>query len=47
MNKSLLSSKKQDWEKPDWLFRELDNLFNFDIDVCANRYIVKINRHVN
>ncbi len=24
------------WETPEWLFNELDQEFNFDIDLCAN-----------
>lgn len=25
------------WQTPDWLFKELDEEFNFDIDLCATR----------
>ncbi len=38
LNKSLYSSKKMDWETPQWLFDRLDDEFKFDIDVCANEY---------
>lgn len=24
-----------EWQTPDWLFKELDEEFNFDIDLCA------------
>lgn len=30
------SSKKQDWETPQWLFDELNEEFHFNFDVCAN-----------
>lgn len=37
MNTSLMfSSKKDDWETPQWLFDELDKEFHFTIDPCAN-----------
>jgi site-specific DNA-methyltransferase (adenine-specific) len=36
LNRSILSSDKQDWETPWTLFNPLDNAFHFDIDVCAN-----------
>lgn len=29
------SSETSEWSTPDWLFRELDEEFNFDVDVCA------------
>lgn len=36
MNKVLFSSKKENWETPEWLFNELDQEFHFTIDVCAD-----------
>ena len=35
MNKSLLSSKRHDWETPQALFDELDREFHFTLDPCA------------
>lgn len=35
MNKSLLSSKRHDWETPQTLFDELDREFHFTLDPCA------------
>jgi phage N-6-adenine-methyltransferase len=31
----MFSGKRDDWETPDALFRELDREFGFDLDVCA------------
>jgi phage N-6-adenine-methyltransferase len=33
----MFSSKKDDWETPQWLFDELNKEFDFDLDVCATR----------
>lgn len=30
------SSKKMDWETPQWLFDKLDSEFHFNIDICAS-----------
>ena len=35
MNKSLLSSKRHDWETPQAFFDELDREFHFTLDPCA------------
>lgn len=35
MNDVHFSSKKYDWETPQWLFDELNNEFQFTLDVCA------------
>ena len=32
----MFSSKKDDWETPQWLFDELDSEFHFTLDPCAN-----------
>ena len=45
MEQALFTSSKQDWETPDWLFKELDKLFNFDIDVCAIEENAKCSRY--
>lgn len=35
LNDSLFSSKNQEWETPQDLFNELNDIFNFELDVCA------------
>lgn len=32
----MFSSKKDDWETPQWLFDDLDSEFHFTLDPCAN-----------
>lgn len=38
MNDVLFSSKKMDWETPIDLFTKLDSIFNFTLDVAANKF---------
>lgn len=48
MNKELMfSSEKQDWETPQKLFNELNSEFNFDTDVCADKYNAKLDRYID
>lgn len=35
------------WETPDCLFKSLNSLFNFDIDLCANKHNKKISTFSN
>lgn len=35
LNNSLFTSKDQTWETPQELFDTLNNVFNFEVDVCA------------
>lgn len=35
LNDSMYKSEKKDWETPDYLFERYDEIYNFDIDVCA------------
>jgi phage N-6-adenine-methyltransferase len=35
--KNRFSSKKQDWETPDYLFKKIDAVFHFTRDVCASK----------
>lgn len=44
MNEILFSSNKEDWETPQELFNELDQEFNFTIDVCADNRNKKCKR---
>lgn len=44
INTALFSSDKQDWETPQELFDELNNEFNFTIDVAANESNAKCKR---
>lgn len=32
----MFSSKKDDWETPQWLFDDLDSEFHFTLDPCAD-----------
>ena len=36
---------RQDWETPDWLFDHWDNIFNFNLDVCAMRHNSKCQKY--
>ena len=36
LNDSMYSSEKKDWETPDFLFKALDNEFNFNLDPCSD-----------
>lgn len=45
MNKILYSSKKVNWETPQWLFDELNKEFNFTLDSCADELNHKCNRY--
>ena len=38
------SSQRQNWATPQDLFDELDNEFNFTIDVCAEKWNAKVDR---
>ena len=40
--KPLLSSAKTDWETPQDLFNALNDIFEFDLDVCATEWNTKI-----
>lgn len=35
------SSKKHTWETPKWLFEELNDIFNFNLDACAEKETAK------
>jgi site-specific DNA-methyltransferase (adenine-specific) len=39
--KTLMSSNKDDWGTPLDLYEELNEEFNFDVDVCASHYNAK------
>ena len=45
MNKCLFSSKKQNWETPQWLFDKLDHEFHFTIDVASSKENHKCRRY--
>jgi site-specific DNA-methyltransferase (adenine-specific) len=36
VDKVHFSSDKEDWRTPEWLFKELDEEFNFDLDLFAS-----------
>lgn len=35
INKGMFTANRQDWETPDWLFRQWDDKYHFETDVCA------------
>lgn len=39
------SSKKMDWETPQWLFDKLNSEFHFNIDICASDENAKCNTY--
>lgn len=39
------SSEKQTWETPQWLFDELNTLFNFTLDACAETHTAKVTNY--
>ena len=41
INKGLFTSNDQTWETPNYLFNKLNNVFNFEIDVCALKETAK------
>lgn len=41
MNPGMYSSDKDDWGTPQWLFDRVDNVFHFNIDVCASAWNAK------
>ena len=45
MDKCLFMSKTDEWETPQDLFNELDNEFNFTLDVCASSLNHKCNKY--
>ena len=44
MNQALLSSQNDCWETPPDLFATLDEVYEFDIDVCATPENAKCQR---
>lgn len=42
ISNALVSSDKQDWETPQWLFDMLDAEFGFTLDVCATAENAKV-----
>lgn len=45
-NSALFTSNKLDWETPDELFRYLNKIFRFEIDLAANRENAKCQRFI-
>lgn len=45
MNKILFSSEKMDWETPNWLFKILNHLFSFELDVAADANNAKCEKY--
>ena len=45
LNKSLFSSKDQNWETPKDFFKKLDTAFEFELDVCASDKTAKCKKY--
>ena len=43
ITKGMMSSNKNNWETPQWLFDEILNEFHLEVDVCANYTNRKLN----
>ena len=41
MNPGMYTSEKGDWGTPQWLFDRLDEVFHFNLDVCASEWNAK------
>jgi len=46
ITKGLFTSNKDEWETPDDLFKELDNEFHFDTDLCASDKNAKCSHYI-
>ena len=45
MDKVLFSSENTDWETPDWLFKALDKIFDFELDAAAGANNAKCEKY--
>lgn len=45
INSGLFSSENHSWETPDDIFNELNRIFNFNLDVCANENNHKLDKY--
>lgn len=45
MERVMFSSRDQTWETPNWLFNDLNKLFHFNLDVCADNESAKCERY--
>lgn len=41
----IFSSNKDEWYTPEWIFKELDSEFNFDLDPCATKESAKCEQY--
>ena len=41
----LTSSKSDEWRTPEWIFKQLDNEFNFDLDPCCTHDSALCEKH--
>lgn len=46
MRDQLMTSNRQDWETPKWLFNRLDDIFHFDLDAAADSFSRKCSRYI-
>jgi site-specific DNA-methyltransferase (adenine-specific) len=47
IDKVLFSTGKDDWETPEDLFNHFNKIFNFDLDVCADKKNKKLKRYLS
>jgi hypothetical protein len=47
MERVMFSSKDQTWETPQELFNDLNDIFKFDLDVCADEDSAKCKVYFN
>jgi len=45
-DKALFASKDHDWRTPDWLFKELDHKYRFDLDAAATQINTKCQNYL-
>jgi site-specific DNA-methyltransferase (adenine-specific) len=45
LNSGMMSSNKDDWETPKWLFDRLDGIFHFQLDAAASANNRKCQRY--
>jgi len=45
-DKALFASKDHDWRTPDWLFKELDYKYRFDLDAAATQINAKCQNYL-
>ena len=47
VSKVVFSSKKHDWETPSYLFNKYNDIYNFELDVCAEAHNTKLDNYIS